>query len=1080
MQPPVNPSNFRWLLALSMSALLLFTATMSGCDDETFVDPDATTDKEVTGAPPDNDAGITYQDFGGTGAPDQLIVDLPEYTGQDTGTTADTSGTATDPDASTAPDVIVLQDGTSGGDTGPAITVSLTSVFPIKGPSEGGLTVEIDGEGFDIDTEVFFGAVKAPLVTFISPRKLSAETPAASAGVVSVRVVNVSGSATLPDAFTYADSIRVTTVDPSRSPTTGGVPFTVRGAGFSGEVSVSVGGRTAPDMVVVNDTTIAAVTPPGDLGVRDVRVTSGAGTTLARGAITYYAPTSINDIFPSTGRTSGGDSVVIEGAGFDAPVAVSVGGKVATITNATTDSLTITTPANPPGAVDVVITSANGIARAEDGFLYLTNPDDAALTVADIAPDFGPAAGGNAVVVRGTGFSAGTLGVTVGGAPATIIDSTNSSVRVSVPAGTPGSTAGVTVTVDGTPQTLPNAYTYLARFDSVDPPRGDTTGGQVVTLRGEGFKPGSQVYFGTQAASAVTVAANGSTITATTPPGQGGYVHVSVRYSGYEVTLPDAFYYTEALAVYAINPRRGSQAGGTLVTLTGRGFAPDLAVTVDGATVDAGDVSVIDPYTATFRTPAHAPGIVEVTAAQGAEVVSSPDRFTYFNPGNSDGGGWGSTVTGALNVTVLETSGTPVPEAFVIVGVDRGTDRQGVTDVNGQITFSDLDLTGVQSVTASKRFMIDGAAGDPPTPFDASATVNSINSENVTLLLDKPSGGGGGEPPTPPGPGFIFGDIRGVDKVSLANDGNLRRRAVIITSETLNPAEPNPDPGPQSILDGNGSYRLVSRLGDVAVIAMCGVYNTSTGSFTPLFFDMQRFVFVTEASEQRVDLDCDKPMNLNATVKLVGAPIGAGTDINAVFPILNIGPEGYLAEPWAAQGTSDSFLFPSLIPLTGEFQDMSYMIQGISVAADGGYPQSTIILDTLRDFTAPIEMAPMMPIPRMVTPLDNTTLQDGHVEWNINNRDDIDMYGVYLFKPAFPQPQLIWQIFLPGSATGFDLPQFTGLTGAPPRHTGQTYMLINAIKMNYDGFDFDDFTWRDSSSANHRSWSESLIIFNMP
>lgn len=1080
----------RWLLLLTYSALLLVPATLIGCDDdETNQATDATSDKEVNGPGPENDAGYTYPDFGGTEAPDQITVDLPEYTGQDTGR-SDTSSSGGDTVTGPA-DAIVLQDGVAPTDTGPIAEVLLTSVFPIKGPSTGSISVQIDGAGFDRDTEVFFGATKSPEVTFVDDDQLSAEVPAGEAGVVSVRVVNANGNDTLVDAFTYADPIRVETIDPTRSPTTGGVPFTIRGAGFEGEVTVSMGGRTAPDVVLVNSTTLAGVTPPGVAGAQDVRVTSEAGTTLAQGAVVYYDATAVSDIFPGAGITTGGDTITITGTGFDAPVAVSIGGKVATVVSGDADSLTITTPSNPPGAADVVVTSANGTARVEGGFLYLTNPNDPTISVVDVVPNHGPSAGGNTAVARGTGFNGGPLSVTVDGITATVLDSTNSSVLFTLPAGTAGADVDVEVTSGGQSRTITDGYTYLARLDDVTPDRGASTGGTTVTLQGAGFKPGTQVYFGTQAATGVTVAGNGSSITATTPPGQGGLVHVSVRYDGYEVTLPDAFYYTEDLALYALNPRRGSQSGGTLVTLTGKGFAPDLSVTVDNAAVDGADITVIDPYTATFRTPAHAPGIVEVAITQDGTTLVSQDRFTYFNPADGEGGGWGSTVNGALNVTVLELdSGAPVPEAFVIVGVDTGTTLQGTTDTSGQITFSDLDLSGVQTVTASKQFQIPGEEGDPPTPFEASATVTTINAENVTLLLYKPPPSSSGDPPPdPPGPGLIYGDIIGVDKVSLSNDGNLRRRVIVITSETLNPSEPNPDPGPESIRDTNGPYRMVSRLGDVAVIALCGVYNVTTGSFTPKFFDMQRFVYVTTAtagdpgSEQRVDLNCDKPMNWEATIKLVGSPLGAGTDINAVFPILDIGPEGYLTEPWFAQGTSDSFQFPNLLPLTGEFADMSYMLQGISVAigAQGAdYPQSTIVLEDVQDFTAPIEMSPMMPVPQMVTPLDGTTMQGNHVEWTIANRDTIDMYSVSLFKPAFPQPQLIWQIFLPGSATGFDLPAFTGLEGAPPRHTGETYMLINAVKIAYPNFDFNQFTWRDSQSANHRSWSESLVIFNMP
>ena len=142
----------RWLLLLTYSALLLVPATLIGCDDDnTNQTTDANSDKEVNGPGPENDAGYTYPDFGGTEAPDQLTVDLPEYTGQDTGSSDTSSSSGSD--AGTGPaDAILLQDGVAPSDTGPIAEVLLTSVFPIKGPSTGSISVQIDGAGFDRDT----------------------------------------------------------------------------------------------------------------------------------------------------------------------------------------------------------------------------------------------------------------------------------------------------------------------------------------------------------------------------------------------------------------------------------------------------------------------------------------------------------------------------------------------------------------------------------------------------------------------------------------------------------------------------------------------------------------------------------------------------------------------------------------------------------------------------------------------------------------------------------------------------------------------------------------------------------------
>ena len=1070
VNPPSSGTHTTRLLWLV--AFVFVVLGSAGCSDDT-----ETTSSDDTGSMiGDSDTSAPPPDTSTTQSRDMdYQLDLPHTQPPDTGGGdvggEDTSG------------VIVLADGVGGDINTPTVDITIDEVYPPTGPSEGLNQVQIFGEGFVEGMEVYFGAQRSPLVRFVDDNELDVTVPSNDAGTVNVKVITEGGVATLVDAYSYTDSIKIDTIDPTRSPTRGGMPFTIEGAGFDGEVFVTIGDRSAVSVQVLDDARLSGITPPNAEGPAGVRVTSEAGSVLTEAALVYYTPTVIADLHPGAGDSAGGDTVIITGDGFEGAVNVMIGGAPAAIVNNDKTSLEVITPAGTAGAVDVQVSSDNGSYTLVDGFLFLDDPA-AAFDVVDVQPDSGSASGGQVAIIRGTGFDSGPT-VTIGGQVATILDATPTSLRVEVPAGSGGAVVDVFVEVTTPPasELLTGAYTYYATIAGAAPASGDAAGGETVTISGEGFDADAQVFFGAIEATVTGVAADGSSITVTTPPGAGGSVDIIVEQLGYEVALDDAFFYSTALDVFALNPRRGSQAGGTIVTVVGKGFGPDAAIFIDDVAVDAVDVSYINTSTLTFKTPAHGAGIVEVKVEQDGAEELSPDIFTFYDPSSQFGGGWGSTVEGNFNITVLDqSSNQPIESAFVIVSADTSTTFQGVTDTLGQITFSGTDLSGVQSVTASAEEY-------------SSSTITSINAENITLFLVKPSDGDGEPPPPPPtpDPAFIHGTITGVSKVSLSNESNLVKRAMIITSETLNPNDPNPDPGPggtvdgDEIVDGVGSFRIQSRIGTVAVIGLCGIYNTATDVFSPKFAAIERYIQVPPGSDIEVHLSCDTGMTLSPLIKLVGAPVGLGTDLNVIFPILEIGPEGFLTEPWFAQGTTTSFQFSNLIPLEGPFEDMRYDIQALSLALEGGgvanYPESVIVFNDVTDFSAPLEMGPMMGIPQMITPRDGDTLTDTRVEWTISNSDTVDLFEVAIFGSGFPPP-LVWDAYMPGAASGFDLPDTTGLPGAPASTaTGSLLMLLSAVKMNRPNFDFNDFTLLDTSlygHGSHLSWSTELISFVRP
>src|SRR5690606_31902400 len=111
-------------------------------------------------------------------------------------------------------------------------------------------------------------------------------------GVVthSVRLLLVTGllAAVGTEAAAQA-GFEVTNVTPSRGPEAGGTLVVISGSGFTDATQVLFGENAAPSMVVSNDTTIAATTPPGMAGVVNVTVVRPDGTATLEEGFGYGA-----------------------------------------------------------------------------------------------------------------------------------------------------------------------------------------------------------------------------------------------------------------------------------------------------------------------------------------------------------------------------------------------------------------------------------------------------------------------------------------------------------------------------------------------------------------------------------------------------------------------------------------------------------------------------------------------------------------------------------------------------------------------------------------------------------------------
>ena len=176
----------------------------------------------------------------------------------------------------------------------------------------------------------------------------------------------------------------------------------------------------APELGVIRDPVIPVTTQPG-------------------------TPPTVTKIAPSKGKAVGGKTVKIAGTGFEGVTRVSFGSSNAPSFQVTSaSSLTAVSPGGISGPVDVrVWTESGGSPTSSADTFTFEGP-----VVNSINPDFGDAAGGTAVTVRGAGFVPGSTSFKFGHGLATTVDCPSSTLCTMV---SPPSRKGQTGLVDVIP-----------------------------------------------------------------------------------------------------------------------------------------------------------------------------------------------------------------------------------------------------------------------------------------------------------------------------------------------------------------------------------------------------------------------------------------------------------------------------------------------------------------------------------------------------------------------------------------------------------------------------------------------------
>ncbi len=362
----------------------------------------------------------------------------------------------------------------------------------------------------------------------------------------------------------------LSTLIPNHGPTTGATVLTLSGSGFGATPAVTVG---ASQCVVqtASDTSIECRAPAGSGTGLPVAV-DNAGSLSNTLPFGYDAP-AITAVTPSTGPTSGGVIITIDGANFGpAGATVTVGANACGAATTTHTRVTCTLPAGT-GTKAVQVTTG-GQTSNSSSFTY------AAPAVSAVTPSTGPTTGGTLLTISGSNFGASGAAISVGGATCSLTQQTQTQLICASPPGA-GATNAVLVTVDGQSSNTSNFAYAAPALSSLSPAGGPTSGNVPLTINGSNFgAAGATVTVGAQACPPTQQ--SHTQVICTLPPGSGTGNAVRVTVAGQASgTLPFSY---NAPALSSLSPTTGPASGGIPLTIDGANFgAAGASVTLGGA-----------------------------------------------------------------------------------------------------------------------------------------------------------------------------------------------------------------------------------------------------------------------------------------------------------------------------------------------------------------------------------------------------------------------------------------------------------------------------------------------------------------
>ncbi|MEZ4339454.1 MAG: IPT/TIG domain-containing protein [Sandaracinaceae bacterium] len=671
------------------------------------------------------------------------------------------------------------------------------------------------------------------------------------------------------------------------------------------------------------------------------------------------------------------------------------------------------------GVPDADINLPDGGSPMVDGGTGLPDSGigEGSLSLDRVVPSFGPFTGGNAVVLRGRGFTADAQarfgGRDVQPADHRLIDDRR--LEVIAPAGEVGP-VDVEVTVDGETVVLEDGYTYEPIY--VDPDSGAVAGGTFVTITGSGtsFQDGDTVTFGRTACTDVTVVSP-TVITCRTPPSAAGTVDVTVTDAedAREIVAHDAFTYYDSTDPFSGGLGGGSIEGAiniTVIDATTGAPVPDAYAIVgeDLSTVHQGLTDSLGQITFS------GPDIMPPATVHISKFCYERTSVVAFD---------------ARDVTVFL-----IPWMDPMCGMGEPPPSTPGRGRNGSFIEGELIWYGPNEMGPNPW-------GNVPEPRPGWTRVAYVYTTAINLFA-------------------VTRDPR-YGNPDPAAGGSVHR---VLESPTGTLGYP---------------YSIFARPAGLAVYALAGLENDTDGRFIPYVMGVGRNVLAGPGETvSGVDIVMNIPLDHYLEVEVTELPMEArtGPDRFRLRADIDLGGEGVIVpivndtdiDTIRRRDASRAFRFVSQPSLEGALADGRYRVEAGWFTGDfDGQPYSVAVENGVTAIDSTLVMGGYLGIPSPTAPAYGDRLPDDRIlRWDADGAEP-DL-NIVIIVDATGNPA--WRMFLPGDVREAPIPDLSSIEGLDDLNPGFLTWAVFAVSI--PGFDFDEFRYE---YLNSRFWSRWAVDY---